>query len=62
MEEYDQKNTSFSDKFGMLMHDSDTYHQKLSAHVSLKVSTKGSFRDKNFVFRKQKQKDVTIKL
>ena len=46
----------------MLMHDSDTYHQKLSAHVSLKVSTKGSFRDKNFVFRKQKQKDVTIKL
>ena len=44
MEECDQKNTSFSDKFGMLMPGLDTYFLKVSARVSLKAATKGFFR------------------
>ena len=46
MEECDQKNRSFSDKFGMVMPGLDTYFLKMSAHVSLKVATDNSFRDK----------------
>ena len=41
------KTLSFSDKFGMLMLYSDTHFLEASAHVSLKVASKGSFRDKN---------------
>ena len=39
-EECDQKNQSFSGKFGMLMTRSDTYFLELSALISLKVTTK----------------------
>ena len=41
------KTLSFSDKFGMLMLYSDTHFLEASAHISLKVASKGSFRDKN---------------
>ena len=41
------KTLSFSDMFGMLMLYSDTHFLEASAHVSLKVASKGSFRDKN---------------
>ena len=46
IEECDRKNWSFSDKFGMLMPRSKTLFLEVSAHVSLKVATKGSFRSK----------------
>ena len=39
-----RKNSSVSDKFGMLIHGSDTYFLEVSAHVSLNVATKASFR------------------
>ena len=42
MGECDQKNLSFSDKFGMLMPCSDTYFLEVSAHVSLELATKSS--------------------
>ena len=40
-----RKNSSVSDKFGMLIYGSDTYFLEVSAHVSLNVATKASFRD-----------------
>ena len=40
----DQKNQSFSDKFGMPMAGSGTYFLKVSGHISLKVVTSNSFR------------------
>ena len=43
-EEWNQKTRGFSDKSGILLPGSDTYFPELSAHVSLKGSTKGSFR------------------
>ena len=45
-EECDQKNWDFSDKVGMIMVVSVTYFLEKSAHVSLKVATDDSFRDK----------------
>ena len=45
-EECDQKNWRFSNKFGMLMLGSNTYFLEVSAHVSMKVANKGSFRGK----------------
>ena len=50
MEEYDQTNRSFSDKFTMLMLGSNTYFLEVSAYVSLKVSTKDYSRDENLAF------------
>ena len=53
--ECDQKYLSFSNRFGMLMPSSDTYFMEVSAHVSLKVATKSSFREKiieNLIFLK----------
>ena len=44
--EWDQKNWSFSYKFGMLMPVSETYFLEVSPHVSLEVATKGFFRGK----------------
>ena len=45
-EKCDQKNWSFSNEFGMLIATSDTYFQEVRAHISLKVATTNSFRDK----------------
>ena len=42
----DQKNRSFSDKSGMIMPGSDTYFLEVCAHLSLKIATDDSFRDK----------------
>ena len=53
--ECDQKYLSFSNRFGMLMPSSDTYFMEVSAHVSPKVATKSSFREKiieNLIFLK----------
>ena len=46
MEECDQKDWNISDKFAMIMPDSDTDFLEVGAHVSLKVATDNSFRDK----------------
>ena len=46
MEECDQKKSSLSDKFWMLLFGLDTYFLEVSAHPLLKVATKGSFKDK----------------
>ena len=45
------KNRSLFDKFKMLVASSDTYFLEVSAHVSLKVATKDSFRDKKTYFK-----------
>ena len=45
MEEYYQKNFSFSNKFGMLIPGSNTNFLQVSAYVPLKVAINGSFRD-----------------
>ena len=46
MEECDQKDWNISDKFAVIMPDSDKDFLEVSAHVSLKVATDNSFRDK----------------
>ena len=46
MEECDQKDWNISDKFAMIMPDSDKDSLEVSAHVSLKAATDNSFRDK----------------
>ena len=46
MKECNQKNWSFSNKFGMLMPGSEISFLKKRAHVSLKVAAKVSFLDK----------------
>ena len=43
MELCDQKSSGFTSKFGMLMLFLEKYFLEVSAHVSLKVATKGSF-------------------
>ena len=50
-EEYDQKNWSFSDKFGMIMPYSDTCFLEVSTHVSLKVATDDSFTVKETIWK-----------
>ena len=45
-EERDQKIWSFSDKFEIIMPGSDTYFLEVSAHVSLKIATDDSLRNK----------------
>ena len=42
-----QKNGIFSNKFEMLMPGSNAHFVEVSAHVLLKVATKGSFRGKS---------------
>ena len=46
MVECDQKYRSFSEKFGMIMLSSDRHFLEVRAHISLKVATDNSFRDK----------------
>ena len=61
---------SFFDKFGMLMPNSGTYLLEMSAHISLKVATKGSFGAKKFrkfsifqaIILKQKGRSATEKI
>ena len=45
-EECDWSNLSISDNFGILIPFSATFFPEMSAHVSLKVATNNSFRDK----------------
>ena len=46
MEKCDQKNLNFSDGFGMIMPGSAAYFLEVGVHISLKVATDDSFRDK----------------
>lgn len=46
MEEYDQKDWVFSDKFGITIPCSVAYFMEVGARISLKVATKGSVRGK----------------
>ena len=51
-DKFHRKNLNFSEKFGMLMLGSEKYFLEMSAHVSLKVATKG-------VQKLQKQTNTT---
>ena len=49
MGEYDQKDWSACDKFGIIMLFLATYILEVGARVSLRVTTKNSFRDRNIL-------------